>query len=130
MSPASYLTAPPRVAAGSIASIAPMSALLWASLAFFLVVLVTGSASVGWVGLRFWRTLRGAMATGTRVTGELADQMEALDTRVKRSEGSTAELQRASAHLAKSVGRARILLASAQESHAAIAGWLRFVPRP
>ena len=129
MSPASYLTAPPRVAAASIASIAAMSAWTWAALAFFLVVLVGGSAVVGWMGLRLWRRVRAAMDASSEVVEELSAEMEALDGRLRRVEGTGAELQGATASLSATLARARILLGAAQESRDAIAGWLRFVPR-
>jgi hypothetical protein len=129
MSPASYLTAPPRVAGASIASIARMSAVIWGSLAFFLVVLVAGSATVGGLGLVLWRRVRATLASSSQVMGDLATGMEALDTRLVRVEGGTTELDRAAARLSGSLSRARILLAAAQESRNAIAGWLRFVPR-
>jgi len=106
-----------------------MSAVTWAALAFFLVVLVGGSAVVGWLGFVLWRQVRASLATGSQAVDELATGMEALDARLQGIEGKTTELESAAALLSQSVGRARILLAAAQESRNAIAGWLRFLPR-
>jgi hypothetical protein len=129
MSPASYLTAPPRVAGASIASIAEMTTVIWGALAFFLVVLVAGSAAVGGFGLVLWRRVHVTLDNSSQVMGDLATGMETLDTRLGRIEGRTTELDHAASRLSLSLGRARILLAAAQESRDAIEGWLRFVPR-
>jgi hypothetical protein len=129
MSPASYLTAPPRVAAASIARVAAMTTVIWAALAFFLVVLVVGLAVAGGLGFALWRRVRVALDTGSEVMDDLATSMEGLEARVGRVEGQTLELERVAARLSRSLASARILLAAAQESRDAVAGWLRFVPR-
>ena len=129
MSPASYLTAPPRVAGASIASIATMSALIWGAFAFFLVVLVVGLAVVAGLGFSLWRKARVTLDTSSQAMDDLATSMDGLETRLGRIEGQTTELERVAARLSRSLAGARILLASAQESRDAISGWLRFIPR-
>jgi hypothetical protein len=129
MSPASYLTAPPRVAGASIASIATMSALIWGSLALFLVVLVVGLVVVGILAFALWRRARVTLDTGSQAMDDLAASMEGLEARLSRAEGQTTELERVAARLSRSLAGARILLASAQESRDSISGWLRFIPR-
>jgi hypothetical protein len=106
-----------------------MSALTWSALGFFFVVLLGGSAAVGWMGWKFWQRLQAALATSSRAVGDLASTVEALEGRVSGLEGRTGELERASRQLSRSLRRAGVLLAAAQESRAAIEGWLRFVPR-
>ena len=74
MSPASYLTAPPRVAVGIIAS-----ALSLIALAFLLTLLAVGASTTFLVvrGLALWRDLRA-------FTGRLARDMEQLSASVER----------------------------------------------
>src|SRR5215831_13849301 len=112
-----------------IATIARVSALTWGSLGFFLFVLVAGSSTVGGIGWGFWRQLQATLDSSSAAVGDLATSMEALDAKVRRVEGGTAELQGAAARLSRSGTRARILLASAQESREVIAGWLQSLPR-
>ena len=116
MSPASYLTAPPRVAAKIVApreppdtlvTMAGMTLLDWLSLAFLVLALV-GSITVAVLrALRTWRTFKGfssaAGAAVERVTATAADAERhavALGDNGERLNAAVARLQESLAHLA------------------------------
>src|SRR5262249_28325016 len=129
MSPASYLTAPPRVAPASIASIACVPTLTWGALGFFLFVLLAGTIVVALRSLTLWRQLRAVEASSGQAVGELADALELLQAKVPRVGRKTAELERAISQLERSLGRAQIPPAAYQEAGGTIASWLRLLPR-
>src|SRR3954470_11674524 len=101
MSPASYLTAPPRDAA----SILPSTEMLFVALAFVLVA-VLGSAAVATVrGIRLWRALRD--------TSERAgDALERLSAAGAAREPGGTGLQANSERLAAATARLQEALAA------------------
>jgi hypothetical protein len=127
MSPASYLTAPPRVAAPIVAppgsedtvvTMAGMALLAWISL-LFLVVAVVGSVSLATVrGLRTWRAVR---AFSGATTGALDDvsriAAEAERHAVSLSEGN-ARLGAAVTRLQSSLAQLAILRSAASDARA------------
>src|SRR2546423_12569686 len=80
MSPASYLTAPPRDAASIVAPgcanrgfRSTIRAVIWAALAFCIVAVAGSTAYAGTHAWRLWRTFRGT----ARAAGEAIDRVSA-----------------------------------------------------
>src|SRR6516165_7001257 len=120
MSPASYLTAPPRVAAPSIApcgyasSIRRMTAGIWIGLGIFLFAVVAGTAWVGYQVVRSWKHLRGLTSLVGEL-GQLNQNVMDLQLRVTSVEGRVADLQRQVDGLSVTLARARVLSGAARE---------------
>jgi hypothetical protein len=118
MSPASYLTAPPRVAAGIIAPARydrGVSAVLWGALGFFLFVLVVslvGLALFAWLGWRQFTAVQKGLLTRLEALGE---SVAAVEGRVGAAEARTADLQREIARLSRSLAQARVLVGALGE---------------
>ena len=118
MSPASYLTAPPRVAARSIALSGydrGVSAVLWGAVAFCSFVAL--ATLVGFVllalrGLRLFKTLRSGLLGAL---DELAVSAGRVESRLGSVEEKSAELQRALARLQRTLAETRILIRAAGE---------------
>ena len=106
MSPASYLTAPPRVATGSIPA---MEAFLWAALGFFVA---RGGRRRGVLGLRAWRawqdftSLAAAGAAGAEL---LASGLDGLAAHSEQTSAQLEELAAATTRMQRAIARARIL---------------------
>jgi hypothetical protein len=129
MSPASYLTAPPRVASPSIASIAAMSSLTWGAFGFFLFVLLAGAVGLGASAVAFWRRLRAVRASGGAALEELNAGLHALEGRMASFERDSSELGRALSRLDRSLKRVRVLLRAWRDASDTVSGWLLFLPR-
>src|SRR5919204_417621 len=89
MSPASYLTAPPRVAARSIARLASQTVLVVLWIALGIAVVASGAAFVSAVraGLQAWRAFRGASRS---LSGALADLTVRLERFADRAAATLA----------------------------------------
>jgi ABC-type bacteriocin/lantibiotic exporter with double-glycine peptidase domain len=83
MSPASYLTAPPRVATPRIASVF-MPWWTWIALAFFLLAVVIGAA-VTFLSLRQMRRLQATGAEVAAALEELTRKTEELERRLEHA---------------------------------------------
>ena|SRR5579885_939166 len=130
MSPASYLTAPPRVAAAIVAPSGPafpstmrvVTLAIWLSLAF---LLAASLGSLGWAAARAWRAWKAFRGTSGRLTDALgavaasaesaerhavalADGNERLSAAVARLQSALAEL----AVLRRAAGETQSLLAA------------------
>src|SRR5438128_11834557 len=103
MSPASYLTAPPRVATPSIASIVWMSSLTWGALGFFLFVLAAGTVGVAVSALGLWRRVKAFRAAGHAVFDDLGLALATLERRAGLLESESTDLQRALRRLDESL---------------------------
>jgi hypothetical protein len=118
MSPASYLTAPPRVAAGSIAVSRydrRMSAVLWGAVAFCLFVVVVSVAGLALLAWRGWRQFKELKAGMLAALDELLESVSAVETRVGSVESRTVGLQQAIERLSRSLAQARVLVGAARE---------------
>src|SRR5436305_12110883 len=127
MSPASYLTAPPRDAASIVAprgcvsmvvTMARMALLAWSSL-LFLVVALAGSATVAALrGLRAWRSFRAfTAAAGSALDDVSRTAAEAERHAVALSEGN-ARLLDAIARLQESLAQLTVLRTAATDARA------------
>jgi hypothetical protein len=118
MSPASYLTAPPRVAASSIAPSRydrGVSTVLWSAVAFCLFVVLTtlvGLALLAWNGWRQFKALRTGMLAAL---DELIESVSAVERRLGGVESRSVELQTAIAQLSRTLAQARVLAGAARE---------------
>ena len=118
MSPASYLTAPPRVAGGSIALVRydrDVSAVLWGALAFCILVVVASLAGLALLGWRGWRQLKALRAGLLASLEELGDSVAAVEERLASVETKSVDLQQSSERLSESLARARVLVGAAKE---------------
>ena len=118
MSPASYLTAPPRVAANSIAACRydrGVSAVLWSAVAFCVFVVsatLVGLALLAWRGWRQFKALRAGVLAAL---DELMESVAAVERRLGGVESRSVELQTAIAQLSRSLAQARVLVGAARE---------------
>src|SRR2546423_4600818 len=138
MSPASYLTAPPRDAAsilapsehgGTVVTMAAMALLAWISL-LFLIVALAGSITVAVVrGLRAWRAFRAFSGTASSaLDGVLATAAEAERHAVSLTEGS-ARLAAAVARLQESLAHSAVLRSAAADARASLLSFRSALPR-
>jgi hypothetical protein len=118
MSPASYLTAPPRVAASSIAPSRydrRMSAVLWGAVAFCVFVVAATLAGLALLAWRGWRQFNAFRSGMLKALDELMESVDAVERRLAGVESKNSELQSAIARLSRSLAQARVLVAAAQE---------------
>jgi hypothetical protein len=137
MSPASYLTAPPRDAALIVAPSAcktlvtmrGMALLTWISL-LFLVAAVVGSIAVAATrALRAWRTFRRfSRTTSAAIGGVLDTAAEAERHAVAFTEG-TEKLSAALARLEQSRAELAVIQAAAAEARSSLSALRGAVPR-
>src|SRR5947208_1353498 len=117
MSPASYLTAPPRVASGncSTATIAPMDWTIYAALAVGLAAAAAAAAFFVVRALRAWRDLKRFRRDLGKELDRLADLGEAT---VQKLETATdrQELDESLSRLRVTLARFAVLRASLDES--------------
>ena len=106
-----------------------MTVLVWASLGFFLVVLVAGLAALVVTGLRAWRTVRAVQSEGTQIVGRVMDATEKLTANLERMERKVRDLELAVAHLRRTLARAAVLVGAVQDIRGAVAGVQAFWPQ-
>src|SRR4051812_12445788 len=125
MSPASYLTAPPRDAA----SILPSTDMIFVALAFLLVA-VLGSAAVATVrGIRLWRALHGASDRAGDAFERLSAAGAATETRAMGLQANSERLAAATARLQEALAAFAVIRAAAGEPRALLASVRGSVPR-
>ena len=108
MSPASYLTAPPRVASRQyISGWTRFSGLRWP---FFSPRASPGSSLVGLRAWRAWQAFVSLAAAGDAAVERLAAATEQLQARSEAAATRTEELNAAVARLRRTQARVRILL--------------------
>jgi len=93
-----------------------MSALIWASLAVFLVASIVGLVFAARRGLAAWRTLRACQRTLEPAIADMNARVEAMQTRVEAAPGSSARVERATQRLQKSLEEARIISEAFQDA--------------
>ena len=102
---------------------------MWIALAFFVLVLVAGTAHVVREGLRTWRTVKRTMRVAGAGTDALTARADAA-ARKAGGAGSAAErLSTATAHLARSLAYARVIADAAGDVRATLTGLRGSVPR-
>ena len=135
MSPASYLTAPPRDAAYIVAlpnsggkAVSFWAMVFWVSLAVLLVALVAGIAYCVLRGLQLYRNAK-------RASGAITAEMDRISEVTREIEGHTAKaaaaserLKGATGRLALSRARLDVQLAAVREAQAQLRRTFWFVP--
>jgi uncharacterized membrane protein len=137
MSPASYLTAPPRDAASIVApsirktvvTMRGMALLTWISLLFLVLALVGSIALAASRALRAWRTFkRFSKTTSAAIEGVLETAAEAERHAVAVAEG-TQKLSAALARLEESRAQLAAIQAAAAEARSTLFAFQGAVPR-
>ena len=123
MSPASYLTAPPRVAATMVA---PM--VFWISLAVLLVGVVAGIAYAVVRGLAMWRQIKRTNGTFSAESARISEASAQIQEHLDRASASSARLADAAARLATSRAKLDVQLQALQEARRTVRRVLWFVP--
>jgi hypothetical protein len=124
MSPASYLTAPPRVAAPivapsfrSLVTIAPMwDWAIWGALIVAALAVGAASTLLARRALRGWRDVSDARLDVVRRLDDLSAKVEATAERVAAAE-DTGELQESVGRLRVSLAQLAVLRAALDEAH-------------
>ena len=124
MSPASYLTAPPRVAATIVAPVVAF----WISLAVLLAGIVGGIAYAVVRGLALWRTLKRTGGTFGAETARIADTTAGIQEHLDRASASSAHLGDAAARLAVSRAKLDVQLQALREARQTMRRLLWFLP--
>ena len=105
-----------------------MTALTWAALSFFLLVLVSGTIALAVLGLAGWRTVRGLQRGVLAELNVLAGRGAALEARAAALGERGEELQETVARLNRSLARARVLLLAVHDVRSAVLGIRAFLP--
>jgi hypothetical protein len=106
-----------------------MTALVWGSLAFFLIVLIGGLVALAVLGLRAWRAVRAVQREGTEIIGRVMDSADNLTANLDRLERKARDLEVAVGHLRRSLARAAVLVGAIQDIRGAVAGVQAFLPQ-
>src|SRR4051812_47323716 len=112
MSPASYLAAPPRVAALSIAlpdTLRPMLWLVWLSLVFLVAVLALGAWHVVREAFAFWRTFSAFNALMGRAAEVLGRRADEASRKAAAAGDQTVRLNEALERLSRSTAYAHVI---------------------
>jgi Flp pilus assembly protein TadB len=110
MSPASYLTAPPRVAAASIAPVTIDSlALFWLSVAAVVVLPAIGIVVVVRRGLALWRDLKRAARAFGAALDDVGRKLESMSTGAEGLSDVTARAEPPADRLRVSLARLAVL---------------------
>jgi hypothetical protein len=133
MSPASYLTAPPRVATASlpeaVVTIAAMPWWTWVSLGVFIAVSLSAAAMATVLGFRTFRVLRRAQAELAGAVERLAGEADALAGRVERAGARVEEVERRFAAVQRSAEKLGVLKWALGDSLDALTRLRSAVPR-
>jgi hypothetical protein len=101
---------------------------VWATLAFFLAVLVAGTIWVAVSGLQAWRRTRRILPRLLARVDELQAKTTVLERRAAELSGDSETLQLNAAQLSASLVRLRILLSALQEVRLRVAVVRVFLP--
>jgi hypothetical protein len=132
MSPASYLTAPPRVAALIVATLVTIDSMWdWAIWGSLIVVFLAGVAALFLVVVRAREAWRDVGQTGRDTVRKLDDITAKAETTADRLEtaGDTAELQESLGRLRVSLARLTVLTDALDEVQDGVARVAAVLPR-
>jgi hypothetical protein len=124
MSPASYLTAPPRVAAIIVAPVVAF----WIALAVLLVGIVAGIAYAVVRGITMWRQLKRTSKRLGAETARIADASAEIQEHLDRAGASGALLGEATGRLAASRAVLDVQLQALREARQTVRRVLWFLP--
>ncbi|SRR6266516_183040 len=133
MSPASYLTAPPRGEAGIVAAPDTIGGVwnwvVWAALAIAVAAGIASLVRLAIVGLRFWRELKRTQRAVFAELDALAARAEAVGERAAALGGGSERLSRSLARLAVSRRRLNVLRQAIDEVTDAVGTVTAVYPR-
>ena len=138
MSPASYLTAPPRDAASSVALStrpkqrryhAPVVTAAWIALIFLVAALAISLTYLVVHGLRLWRTFRSVGRAAETAMAKVMRSADAAEEKASALSAKSERIDQARAHLQRSLAELAALRAAAAETTGAIGRIRRVVPR-
>ena len=124
MSPASYLTAPPRVAATIVAPVVAF----WIALAVLLLAVVGGIAYAVVRGIALWRQVKRTGGTLGAESARVADATADIQEHLDRASASGASLGDASERLAASRAKLDVQLQALREARQTMRRLLWFLP--
>src|SRR3954452_9814578 len=138
MSPASYLTAPPRDAASIVASPsvrnrrgyhARVVTAAWIALIFLIVALAASFAHVVIHGLRLWRIFRSVGGAAESALSDVMRSADAAEAKAAALTGKSERIDQAREHLRQSLAQLATLRAAAAEASAPIARFSALLSR-
>ena len=124
MSPASYLTAPPRVAPTIVAPVV----VFWIALAVLLVGVLGGVAYLVLRGLAFWRQFKRTSRTFESEVARIEQATTEIQTHLDRASSSSVRLREASERLAASRAKLDVQLQAIREARYTMRRVLWFLP--
>jgi hypothetical protein len=124
MSPASYLTAPPR----GVGIFYHRIVAIWIALAVFVVGLIAGLVFAVFRGFRLWRHAKRTGATFGQETERIARVADEIAVQLERANASSARLTEATTRLRSSAARLQVQRAAVIEARAALARTFWFLP--
>ena len=124
MSPASYLTAPPRVAAIIVAPVVAF----WIALAVLLLAVVGGIAYAVVRGIALWRQVKRTGGTLSAESARIADATADIQEHLDRASASGASLGVAGERLAVSRAKLDVQLQALREARQTMRRLLWFLP--
>jgi hypothetical protein len=124
MSPASYLTAPPRVATTIVAPVVAF----WIALAVLVVAVLGGIAYAVVRGLSLWRQVKRTGGTFGAESARIADATADIQEHLDRASASGASLGDASERLAASRAKLDVQLQAVREARQTMRRLLWFLP--
>ena len=124
MSPASYLTAPPRVAATIVAPVVAF----WIALAVLLLAVVGGIAYAVVRGIALWRQVKRTGGTLGAESARVADATADIQEHLDRASASGASLGVAGERLAVSRAKLEVQLGAVREARQTMRRLLWFLP--
>jgi hypothetical protein len=126
MSPASYLTAPPRVARRQYTTV---DAFFWAALGFFVVASVGGAVFVGVRAWRAWQAFVSLAIVGAAGLDLLTARSDALAAKAERAAAKAADFDAALVRLERSTARSRVLVGAVDEALDTVRAVLSYSPK-
>jgi uncharacterized membrane protein YraQ (UPF0718 family) len=124
MSPASYLTAPPRVAPTIVAPVV----IFWIALAVLLVGVLGGLVYLVLRGLALWRQFKRTSRTFESEVARIERATIEIEAHLHRASASSARLREASERLASSRARLDVQLQAIREARHTMRRVLWFLP--
>ena len=135
MSPASYLTAPPRDAANIVApsdstgkAVSVRGMVFWISLAVLVVAVVAGIAFCVVRGLQLYRQAKRSSGRITAEMERISAVMAAIERHTAKADAASERLNAATGRLALSRARLDVQLAAIREARAQVRRTFWFVP--
>ena len=123
MSPASYLTAPPRDA---VTIVAPV--VVWIALALLAVGVVAGIVYAVVLGLALWRLIKRTGSSFSAESDRIAETSAQMQVHLDRASASGARLAGATERLATSRARLEVQLQAVREARHTMRRLLWFLP--